>query len=128
LTYAVLGSVSRLVEMVYALAGHVVVELRKDLIKVPFDHSPPAANTRSATPRKDQAQTAKDKSKKVDKGKGKIVEPEKPKKVVYPIQTGGVFKIREPRLPSPPVLPIASLAKKSPLVEKKNIGVPPKVV
>jgi hypothetical protein len=57
-----------------------------------------------------------------------MVEPEKPKKAVYPIQIGGVFKIRESRPPTPPILPIASPAKKSPLVEKKNIEAHPKVV
>jgi hypothetical protein len=109
-------------EHVYVPAGHSVVELRKEFLRLPFDPSPPTANTRGATPRKDQAQvTDKGKFAKVDKGKGILIEPERPEKVVYPIQTGGVFKIREPRAPTPP-------AKKSPQVEKKNIGVSPKVV
>jgi hypothetical protein len=55
-------------------------------------------------------------------------EPEKPETVVYPIQTGGDFKIHESRAPTPPVFPIAPPTKKSPMVEKKNIEVPPKVV
>jgi hypothetical protein len=67
-------------------------------------------------------------SKKVDKGKGVLIEPEKPKKAVYPIRTGGDFKIREPRAPTPLVLPIAPPSKKSPVVEKKKVEVPPKVV
>jgi hypothetical protein len=50
LTYAMLGSVLRLMEMVYASAGHVAVKMRKELIKVPFDNSPSAANARGATP------------------------------------------------------------------------------
>jgi hypothetical protein len=112
LTYAVLGLVPRLMEMVYALAGHVAVELRKELVKVPLNPSP----------------LAKDKSKRVDKGKGILIEPEKPKKAVYPIRIGGDFKIQELRPLTPPVLPIASPAKKSPLVEKKNIEDHPKVV
>jgi hypothetical protein len=109
-------------EHVYVPAGHSVVELRKEFLRLPFDPSPPTANTRGATPRKDQAQvTDKGKFAKVDKGKGILIEPERLEKVVYPIQTGGVFKIREPRAPTPP-------AKKSHQVEKKNIGVSPKVV
>jgi hypothetical protein len=68
-----------------------------------------------------------DKSKKVDKGKGKMVEPEKPKKTTYPVQTGGTFKIREPRPPSPPVLPIAPPIKKSPLVEGTRTEAHPRV-
>jgi hypothetical protein len=57
-----------------------------------------------------------------------LIEPEKPNKVVYPIQTGGDFKIREPRAPTKPVLPIAPLTKKSQVVERKKVKVPPKVV
>jgi hypothetical protein len=115
-------------EMVYAPAGHVVVELIKELIRVPLDPSPPVVNTRGATPQKDKALTASDKSTKVDKGKGKMVEPEKPKKTTFPVQTGENFKIREPRLPSPLVLPIAPPIKKSPLVEGRRTEVHPKVV
>jgi hypothetical protein len=68
-----------------------------------------------------------DKSKKVDKGKGKMVELEKPKKTTYPIQTCGTFKIREPKPPSPPILPIAPPIKKSPLVEGTRIEAHPRV-
>jgi hypothetical protein len=122
LNFAVFGSVPRLMELVYVHVGHLAVELRKEFLRLPFNPSPQTVNTRGATPRKDQAQAAdKGKSTKVDKGKGILIEPEKPEKVVYPIKTGGVFKIREPRAPTPP-------AKKSPQVEKKNIGVSPKVV
>jgi hypothetical protein len=87
LTYAVLGSIPRLMEFVYEPAGHVAVELRKVLIKVPVNPSPPAANTRGATSRKDTAQDAdKGQTKRVDKGKGKgiLIEPEKPEKVSTP--------------------------------------------
>jgi hypothetical protein len=55
LTYTVLGSVSRLMEMVYEPTGHVAVELRKELLRVPLHPIPLAANTRGATPQKDQA-------------------------------------------------------------------------
>jgi hypothetical protein len=99
LNFAVLSLVPRLMELVYVPAGHVAVELRKELLRVPVNLSPPTANTWGATPRKDQAQTAdKGESKKVDKGKGILIEPEK---VVYPIQTGGDFKICEPKAPTP---------------------------
>jgi hypothetical protein len=128
LTFEMLSSVSRLMEMVYAPAGHVATELTRELIRIPLDPSPPAANTRGATPRKDKAPTAGDKSTKVDKGKGKMVEPEKPKKTTYPIQTGGDFKIKEPRRPSPPVLPIAPPIRKSPLIEGTKTEVHLKVV
>jgi hypothetical protein len=128
LTFEVLGSVLRLMEMVYAPAGHVAVELTRELVRVPLDPSPLAANTRGATPRKDKAPTAGDKSTKVDKGKGKMVEPKKPKKTTYLIQTGGDFKIREPRHPSPPVFLIALPIKKSPLTEETKTEAHPKVV
>jgi hypothetical protein len=108
-------------------AGHVAVEVTRELVRVPLDPSPPAANTRGATPRKGKAPVAGDRSTKVDKGKGKMVEPEKPKKTTYPIQTGGVFKIREPRRPSPPVFPVAP-PKKSPLTEGTKTEAHPKVV
>jgi hypothetical protein len=128
LTFEVLGSVPRLMELVYAPAGHVSVGLTKELVRVPLDPSPPAANTRGATPRKGKAPAADDRPAKVDKGKGKVVEPEKPKKATYPIQTGGNFKIREPRRPSPPVFPIAPPPKKSPLNEGTKTEAHPKVV
>jgi hypothetical protein len=50
LTFEMLGSVPRLMEMVYAPAGHVAVELVKELIRVPLDPSPPAVNTRGLPP------------------------------------------------------------------------------
>jgi hypothetical protein len=81
-----LGSVSRLMELIYTLAGYVAVVSRNEVLGIPANLGPPAVNTRGATPRKDQAQAAdKGKSKKVEKGKGKMIKPEKPKKVVYPI-------------------------------------------
>jgi hypothetical protein len=90
LLFGVLGSVSRLMELVYAPAGHVAVVLRNKVLGIPTNLGPLAANTRGATPRKDQAQAIdKGKSKKVDKGKGKMIELEKPEKVVYPIMTDG---------------------------------------
>jgi hypothetical protein len=110
LTFEVLGSIPRLMEMVYAPAGHVAVDLVKELVRVPLNPSPPAANTRGATPRKDKAPAVGDKPKKIDKGKGKLVEPEKPKKTTYPIQTGGAFKIRESRPPSLPAEGTATVA------------------
>jgi hypothetical protein len=127
LTFEVLGSVPRLMELVYAPAGHVSVELTRELVRVPIDPSPPAANTRGATPRKGKASAVGDRPTKIDKGKGKVVEPEKPKKATYPIQTGGDFKIREPRRPSPPVLPIASPVKTGPLNERRKTEAHPKV-
>jgi hypothetical protein len=42
----------------------------------------------------------------IDKGKVKVVDAGKPAKAVYPVMTGGNFKIREPRIPTPPSLPI----------------------
>jgi hypothetical protein len=90
-------------ELIYVPAGHVAVAPRKEILGVPFNPSPPAANTWGATPRNDQAQaTNKGKSEKVDKGKGKMIEPEKPEKVVYPIMTGGAFKIHERKALTPP--------------------------
>jgi hypothetical protein len=60
-------------ELVYVPAGYVVVALRSEYLEVPANSGLPAANTWGATPRKDQAQAAdKGKSKKVDKGKGKV--------------------------------------------------------
>jgi hypothetical protein len=46
LSFTVLGKVPRLMEMVYAPAGHVVVTLRDELLRGPANPSPPAANTR----------------------------------------------------------------------------------
>ena len=91
--------------------------------ELPVDQSPPAANTRGATPCKEQAQVAeKGKLKKVDKGKGKMIEPEKPKKPV--LRTGGAFKIYEPQAPVPFELPVIQLPKKSPILKKKYVEAP----
>jgi hypothetical protein len=113
-------------ELVYALARHVAVAFRNEYLRGPANPGPPATNTRSATPRKDQAQVAdKGKSKKVDKGKGKMIEPEK---VVYPIMTSGAFKIHEWKAPTPPASLVVLPTKKSPAVErKKKVEVPPRV-
>jgi hypothetical protein len=54
----------------------------------------------------------------VDKGKAKVIDTGKPEKVKYPIMTGGDFKIREPKVPTPPPLPIAPPVKKDSLREK----------
>jgi hypothetical protein len=145
LSFTVLGTVPRLMEMVYVSTGHVAVTLRDELLRRLANLSPPAANTRSATPRKGKAQDAskgkavvvdkgkavavdKGKAVAVDKGKGILVEPEKPEKVVYPIQTGGVFRIQEPRAPAILVLPIVPLVVKSPMVPRRKVGSPPKAV
>jgi hypothetical protein len=58
------------------------------------------------------------KPKVVDKGKAKVVDTGKPAKVVYPVMTGRDFKIREPKVPTPPSLPVNPSAKKGLLVEK----------
>jgi hypothetical protein len=50
LTFEVLGSVLRLMEMVYAPTGHVAVELTRELVRVSLDPSPLAVNTRGTTP------------------------------------------------------------------------------
>jgi hypothetical protein len=65
------------------------------------------------------------KPKVVDKGKAKVVDAGKPVKAVYPIMTGGNFKIREPRISTPPSLPVNPPAKEGLLVEKPEK--PPKV-
>jgi hypothetical protein len=54
----------------------------------------------------------------VDKGKAKVINTGKPEKVKYPIMTSGDFKIREPKVPTPPPLPIAPPVKKDSLREK----------
>jgi hypothetical protein len=116
-------------ELVYKPAGHVAVILRKEVLRISVNPSPLATNTRGATTRKDQAQAADNgESKKVDKGKGILIELKKPKKVVYPVQIGGVFKIHEWRAPTTPASPVVPPVKKSPLVEKKKVEVPSKVV
>jgi hypothetical protein len=66
------------------------------------------------------------KAKVIDKGKAKVVNTRKPANAVYPIMTGGAFKIREPKVPTPPSLPINPPVKKDLLVEKPEK--PPKVV
>jgi hypothetical protein len=93
-----------------------------------LDPSGPAANTRASTPqkRKGEAPSATQvKPKAVDKGKAKVIDVGKPAKAVYPIMTGGSFKIREPRIPTPPSLPINPPTKEGLLVEKPEK--PPKV-
>jgi hypothetical protein len=92
-----------------------------DPLRARPDPSGPAANTRASTPQKGKNQApvaAQIKPKIIDKGKAKVIDTGKPKKVSYPIQTGGDFKIREPKVPTPPTLPIAPPPKKNPLVEK----------
>jgi hypothetical protein len=114
LTFEVLGSVRRLMELVYAPAGHVSVELTRELVRVPIDPSPPAANTRGATPRKGKAPAAGDRPTRVDKGKGKgkMVEPEKAKKATFPHSNWcGLSRLGNRGSPSPSVLPIASPVK-----------------
>jgi hypothetical protein len=99
-----------------------------DPLRVRADPNGPAANTRASTPRKGKGEAplaAQVKPKVVDKGKAKVVDTGKPAKVVYPIMTGGDFKIREPKVPTPPSLPINPPAKKGLLVEKPEK--PPKV-
>jgi hypothetical protein len=74
-----------------------------------LDPSGPAANTRASTPQKrkgDSPLATQVKPKAVDKGKAKVVDTGKPAKAVYPVMTGGDFKIREPKVPTPPSLPI----------------------
>jgi hypothetical protein len=61
----------------------------------------------------------------VDKGKAKVVDTGKPTKAVYPIMNGGDFKIREPKVPTPPSLPVNPPAKRGLLEEKPEK--PPKV-
>jgi hypothetical protein len=79
-------------------------------------------------PRKDQAQaTDKGKSKKVEKGKGKMIKLEKPKKVVYPIQTSGTFKIHERNAPTPSASQMVPSTKKNPVVQRKKTEVPHRV-
>jgi hypothetical protein len=66
----------------------------------------------------DQAQVvSKRKSTKVDKGKGILIKPKKPKMVASPIQIGGVFRIHELKAPTLPALPVVPLVEKSPAVE-----------
>jgi hypothetical protein len=93
-----------------------------------LDPSGPVANTRASTPQKGKGEAllaAQVKPKVVDKGKAKVVDTGKHAKVVYPIMTGEDFKIREPKVPTPPSLPVNPSAKKGLLEEKPEK--PPKV-
>ena len=120
-----LTSISRLSEFVYDVDAFMVP--RRPVVattRLSVDQSPPADNTRGATPRKEQAQVAdKGKLKKMDKGKGKMIEPKKPKKPA--LQTGGALKIYEPQAPVPLKLPIIQSLKKSPVMKKKTVEAPP---
>jgi hypothetical protein len=92
-----------------------------DPLRVRVDLGGPAANTRASTPRKGKNEAplaAQIKPKVVDKGKEKVVDTGKPAKVIYPIMTGGDFKIREPKVSTPPSLPVNPPTKRGPLVEK----------
>jgi hypothetical protein len=92
-----------------------------DPLRVRVDPNSPATYTRASTPRKGKNEAplaVQVKPKVVDKGKAKVVDTGKPVKVTYPIMTGGVFKIREPKVLTPPSLPISPPVKKGPLVEK----------
>jgi hypothetical protein len=98
-----------------------------DPLRVRPHPSGPAANTRASTPKKDKDEApvaTRIKPKVVDKGKAKEIDTGKPEKVSYPIQTGGQFKIWEPKTPTPPRLPIAAPPKKP---QVKSAEKPPKV-
>jgi hypothetical protein len=91
-----------------------------DPLRVRPDPSSPTANTRASTPKKGKNEVpvaTQTKPKVVDKGKAKVTDTGKPEKVSYPIQTGGQFKIREPKPLTPPRIPIDAPLKKPP-VEK----------
>jgi hypothetical protein len=91
-----------------------------DPLRVLPDPSGLAANTRASTPKKEKNEVlvaTRAKPKVVDKGKAKVIDTGKPEKVLYPIQTGGQFKIRAPKPSTPLRLPIAAPPKK-PQVEK----------
>jgi hypothetical protein len=93
-----------------------------------LDPSGPAANTRASTPRKGKGEAplaAQVKPKVADKGKAKVIDTGKPTKAVYPIMTGGNFKIWEPKVPIPPSLPVNPPTKKGLLVDKPEK--PPRV-
>ena len=67
-----LASILRLSEFVYDVDASSVPRLVAGTTRLPVDQSPPTANTRGATLRKEQAQTAeKGKLRRVDKGKAK---------------------------------------------------------
>jgi hypothetical protein len=86
-----------------------------------LDRGGPAANTRASSPRKGKGEVllaAQVKPRVIDKGKAKVADTGKPSKAVYPIMTGGDFKIREPTVPAPPSLPINPPVKRGPPEEK----------
>jgi hypothetical protein len=123
-----LVTVSRLSEFVYDVESfRPPPRPIGDPLRVRPDPSGPAANTRASTPKKDKNEVlvaTRAKPKVVDKGKAKVIDTGKPEKVSYPIQIDGQFKIREPKPPTPPRLPIAAPPKK-PQMEKAEK--PPKV-
>ena len=122
-----LASVLRLSEFVCDVEAFIVPRRPAGVTaRLSIDQSPLAANTQGATPRKDQAHMVNNnKSKKVDKGKRKMIEPEKPKKLA--LQVGKAFKIYEPRAPVPPKPPVTQPAKKSPIPKKKPVETSPRV-
>jgi hypothetical protein len=92
-----------------------------DPLRARPDPSSPVANTRASVPQKGKNQAplaAQVKTKIVDKGKAKVIDTGKPEKVKYLIMTGGDFKIREPKVLTPPTLPMAPPMKKDSLREK----------
>jgi hypothetical protein len=123
-----LVTVSKLLKFVYDIEAFRA--LRRPVgksVRVPIDPSPPTANTRGATPRKDKgkAQVAnKSKPKAMDKVKGKLIEPEKPKNLgSFPLQTDRAFKIFE-KDPVPPASPVTQSVKRSPIEKKKLAEAP----
>ena len=116
----------RLSEFVYDVDASSVPRPVAGTTRLLVDQSPPAVNTRGATPRKEQAQaTDKGKLKKVDMGKGKMIEPEKPKELA--LRTGGAFKIYEPQAHVPSKPPLIQSPKKSPIPKKKMVEAPSRV-
>ena len=100
-----LALILRLSEFMYDVDAFSVLRPVAGTTRLPVDQSLPAANTQGTTPRKEQAQAVdKGKLKKVDKGKGEMIKPEKPKKLA--LRTGGAFKTYEPQAPVPPKLPV----------------------
>jgi hypothetical protein len=60
------------------------------------------------------------------KQKGKMIKPKKPKKAApIPLQTGGAFKIHEPKALTPPMSSATPPTKKSLVLVKKPMGIPP---
>jgi hypothetical protein len=113
----------KLSEFVYDVESfHAPMRLIGDPLQAHPNPSGPAANTRGSTPLKGKNKipvAIQSKPKIVDKGKAKVVDSRKPKKVTYPIQTGGAFKIHERKAPTLLASPVVPSAKKSPIVEKK---------